>query len=98
MKEELKTLKDIFKITCKTPEQCLTTHEKIRRAEADRIEQKIRMVGNSWNKFISNGMKTVDDLMFQKLTGNTLTYDEKIRECICVFIKHFFNITEENLK
>lgn len=58
----------------------------------------LRAEAVKWIKFINNGMKTEDDLMWEKYTGQTLIYDEKTRECICVFIKHFFNLTEEELK
>ena len=96
--KELKTLKDAFEIKCKTPEHLLVMGEQIRRAESFEKQERIRWIAKSWFEFIQGGMKSEDDLMWEKLTGNTLTYDKKTRECICVFIKHFFNLTEKELE
>jgi len=85
---DLKTLKDM-KVLSNNP---------MFNIGADEQSNWIKLEAVNWVKFISNGMKSVDDLMWEKLTGNTIIYDEKTRECICVFIKHFFNLTEEDLK
>ncbi len=42
--------------------------------------------------------KTKEDYIYECLTGNKITYSEEGKQSIKKFIKHFFNLTEEDLK
>ena len=87
---ELKTIKDIKRFSVIGDLDIiniLNTYDKELKQEAIK-----------WIRYIESGMKTNEDLLWEKITGNTLTYDEHYRKVVVVFIKHFFNITEEDLK
>jgi len=92
MKEELKTQKEIrFEILRKLHKD-MRIPIRIAQKIVDLVTDCYDEEAMKWVKFIESGMKSEEDLLWEKFTGNTLTYDEKIRECLCVFIKHFFNL------
>ena len=79
-------MKDILKIT-----------------EGSKIEgyvwaEHLRAEAVKWIKEIDNFKKSSEDLMWEEMTGKTIEYS---KDSICSlrnWIKHFFNLTEEDLK
>lgn len=51
-----------------------------------------------WIKEIGNFDKSPGDKLWEEITGKNLKYSYNARKGIRIWIKHFFNITEEDLE
>jgi len=84
---ELKTFKEIYK-ECENEE--FPCEEKLRRLT---IKEAIK-----WIKEINNFKKSSEDLMWEEFTGKTIEYSKDSITGLKNWIKHFFNIQDNELK
>ena len=64
--------------------------------EVDWIELKAEAI--KWIKEIDNFEKLPEDIVWEKITGQTIEYSIDAMIGMRNWIKHFFNITEEDLQ
>ena len=62
------------------------------------IEGDLKQEAIKWIKEIDNFKKSSGNLMWEEFTGKTIEYSKDSITGLKNWIKHFFNITEEDLK
>lgn len=92
MNKKPKTLKDMdFRMPYIDRDELHDKHDK-------ECKEKLRQEAIKEIKFLQTDMKTTTDLVWEKLTGNTINYSEEGKQAIIRYIKWKNNITEEILK